>query len=770
MSGQRSKNVSTSTGVRVEVRLLGAPQVLLHGEPVRFRSRKVLALLAFLVVEGGVHRRERLVELLWPDSVGTRGAATLRSTLSRLRESLGEAADALEADGAGVRISLGARDRVDVHELLATATAAEVSLDDVAGLPEGQFLEGFSVDGSADFDDWVARWVAVCHGQGTAVYDRLSGRALRYGQLDVSEDLASRWRSLAPFDDGPVARLVEIDARRGARASALERFDRYRELLEAELGVQPGAGLRALVDRVREGDLAHASPAAAIRQHLDEGRGALGQDDPREAVVALDQAALLLETVGPGDAAELTLPVLDARARALELCGRFEAARHDYQRLIDRSEDHHELSWRLRGLVSLAVLHATPTALAAYDRATELAEAALDLSLLLGDRESEALARWAMLLVAHYGRGDEDGALDHATRGIAAARGVIDSPTLPRLLNDLHWVHATRGELAAASEALGEAIEGWERIGDHSMLADSLNGAVLLATLRGDFDEALAVAERGRELARTSRNLWNQLAINANLGLLRREVGHYDEAISALRAACDIAADEMPAARAFYQLTLAVLLGDLGLVDRVEALCAEIEALSTDLPGFWLVPETLTTLRIRNRLQGGEIETDDLDTIETIAAGPVGLSLTSVLAPAVACAAARQLGQADRALDIAGRYVGAAARASVTIQRPEILLEMAAAHLDLGATGDAAAALSAAVVAADEIGSRRMRWQQHLVGARLHHATDNEADAQSERAAHRAERAKIIANVPGPDRAIFEARIAAVVDLALPSD
>lgn len=769
MTGQRSKNVSTSSGFRLELRLLGAPQVLLHGDPVRFRSRKVLALLAFLAVEGGAHRRERLVDLLWPDSVGTRGAATLRSTLSRLRESLGDASDALEVDGVGVRIVLDGRDRVDVHRLFSAAAATEVSLGDAAALPEGQFLEGFSVDGSSELDDWVTRWIAACQGQSTVLYDRLSGRALRHGRLDVSNDLASRWRTLAPFDDGPIARLVEIDARRGARASALERFDQYREMLATELGAQPGAALRALVDRVREGDLAYASPSEAISRHLDEGRAALDRDDAREAVVALDQAALLLATVGPGDAAEFTLPVLGTRARALELCGRFDAARNDYQHLIDRSEDHNELTWRLRGLVGLAVLHATPTALASYDQATGLAQAALDLSLLLGDRESEALARWAMLLVAHYGRGDEAGALEHATRGIAAARQVIDSPTLPRLLNDLHWVHAASGELDAASDALDEAIQGWERIGDHSMLADSLNGAVLLATLRGNFDDALAAADRGRELAQTSRNLWNQLAINANLGLLRRELGQYDEGISALRAACDIAADDMPAARAFYQLTLAALLGDLGLADRVDALCADVDAVSTDLPGFWLVPETLATLRIRNRLRRGDVEAADLDAIETIAGGPVGLSLTSVLAPAVACATARRLDQPDRALTIAARYVEAAERASVRIQRPEILLEMASAHLDLGATGDAATALSRAVAAADEIRSRRIRWQQHLISARLYEAADDEATAERERAAYLVERAKIVAQVPGPDRESFEALITAHADRALPS-
>lgn len=232
--------------------------------------------------------------------------------------------------------------------------------------------------------------------------------------------------------------------------------------------------------------------------------------------------------------------------RASELCGRFEAARDDYRRLVDRSEDHHELTWRLRGLVGLAALHATPTALTDYDQATEHAHAALDFSRLLGDRESEALARWAMLLVAHYGRGDEAAALDHAARGIEAARSVADSPTLPRLLNDLPWVHAARGDLAAARNALGEAIEGWERLADHSMLGDSLSGAVLLATLGGDFDEALSVAARGTELAKTSRNLWNQLAINANVGLLRRELGQYDQGISALRAAGDRAQARCP--------------------------------------------------------------------------------------------------------------------------------------------------------------------------------------------------------------------------------
>ncbi|MFW2335709.1 MAG: hypothetical protein ACN4IE_18070, partial [Ilumatobacter sp.] len=392
--------------------------------------------------------------------------------------------------------------------------------------------------------------------------------------------------------------------------------------------------------------------------------------------------------------------------------------------------------------------------------AARYAEAALDLARLLGDADGEARAWWAMLLAAHYGDGDEDAALEHGRRGLEAAR-TTESDVLPHLLNDLHWVHAARGDLRAAETTLREAIDCWERRDDQPMLADSLNGAVLLATLRGEFEVATATAARGDELARNGRNLWNQLAINANLGLLRRELGQYDRGISALRAACDVAADGMPAARAFYQLTLAVLLGDLGLGDGVEGVCAQVEALEVDLPGFWLVPSTVATLRIRTRLQAGAVTPADVDAVEAIADGPVGLSLPAVLAPAVACAAARRLDQPDRALDIGARHLEAAAAASFRLGVPEVLLTMASARLDLGEVDAAASSLRSSVAAADEIGSIRVRWRQHLVEARLRAVIDDEVGAAAARDASRRALAKVVANVPAPDRAAFETLVGA---------
>ena len=58
--------------------------------PLTFQTRKVLALLAYLAVEQGVHSRDKITALLWPESDEERGKASLRRALSYLRESLDE--------------------------------------------------------------------------------------------------------------------------------------------------------------------------------------------------------------------------------------------------------------------------------------------------------------------------------------------------------------------------------------------------------------------------------------------------------------------------------------------------------------------------------------------------------------------------------------------------------------------------------------------------------------------------------------------------------
>src|SRR5215469_766041 len=91
----RATNVNRSVNKMGQLHLafLGTPEVRHSGQVVTFRTRKALALLIYLVVKGGMHSREELTALFWPESDEEQSRATLRSTLAYLRKTLGEMSD-----------------------------------------------------------------------------------------------------------------------------------------------------------------------------------------------------------------------------------------------------------------------------------------------------------------------------------------------------------------------------------------------------------------------------------------------------------------------------------------------------------------------------------------------------------------------------------------------------------------------------------------------------------------------------------------------------
>ena len=65
----------------LSISLLGPPEANLRGRPVRFETKKALALLCYLATEGKKYPRGQLAELLWPRSNRRSARADVRSTL-----------------------------------------------------------------------------------------------------------------------------------------------------------------------------------------------------------------------------------------------------------------------------------------------------------------------------------------------------------------------------------------------------------------------------------------------------------------------------------------------------------------------------------------------------------------------------------------------------------------------------------------------------------------------------------------------------------------
>ena len=248
---------------RLSIRLFGSFRVTLDGEVVTgFESHKARALLAYLAVEAErAHPREKLAGMLWPEWGDQVARTYLRRLLVNLRRVIGDyGADPpfLIITRQTVQFNKLGDAWVDVTAFLrrvrtpgATGEQALHQLEEAVELCHGGFLEGFSLADSAAFEEWVLLTrehfhrllmdELRCLAEG---YERRGeyGLALRYAWRQVALD---PWREEAHLQ---AMRLLALD---GQRAASLAQYERCRQLLRDELGVEPSAETTELYEAIR---------------------------------------------------------------------------------------------------------------------------------------------------------------------------------------------------------------------------------------------------------------------------------------------------------------------------------------------------------------------------------------------------------------------------------------------------------------------------------------------------------------------------------------
>jgi len=235
---------------------LGHPEVRHGGQSLAFRTRKTLALLIYLVVEGGMHSRERLTALFWPESDRSAGRANLRSTLMYLRKALAHTGDNARDHLIVERRALGFAVESDYKLDLDAVRAATGDGDDAAlrravDLCRGEFLEGFSLPNAGEFDDWITLQREAWHLRLNDVFDRLSRRQLDGGDPAAAAETLQQWLALNPLEERAYRRLMRAQFQQGDRGGALRTFAHCREVLAQELGVEPSPATGTLAEHIR---------------------------------------------------------------------------------------------------------------------------------------------------------------------------------------------------------------------------------------------------------------------------------------------------------------------------------------------------------------------------------------------------------------------------------------------------------------------------------------------------------------------------------------
>src|SRR5215472_5118712 len=259
---------------------LGTPEVR-HGEQLlTFRTRKALALLIYLVATRGLHSREKLTALLWPESEEEQSRATLRSTLVYMRKTLGEMSNPayshllIEHDAIGFNFASDFALDLDILQAAWELTRAApqtprregvheekghdnvlTGLQQAVNVYRGDFLEGFYLNDTPDFEEWISTQRAYWHRRMDAICNRLSQMQFERGETSLAIETTTRWMSHDPFNELTYRRLMQMHLATGDRTTALRTYNTCRAMLAKEFNAGPSPETEALAERIRAKDI-----------------------------------------------------------------------------------------------------------------------------------------------------------------------------------------------------------------------------------------------------------------------------------------------------------------------------------------------------------------------------------------------------------------------------------------------------------------------------------------------------------------------------------
>lgn len=283
----------------IEIKLLGAPQILLQGKTLPMPlPAKAQAVLFYLAATCQPATRQRLAGLLWSDQPEEEARRSLRVALNAIQRALPGLLHA-------TRLEISLYETVYQCDLTrfwqslhsADPPARLQALD----LYRGDLLTGFGLRGAALFEEWLAIEREQVRQAAAKTLKRLAQEALAASAPQQGLPFAQKLVSLAAWDEDAHLLLMQLYAAAGQRSAALRQYERCREILAQELSLEPSPPLQKLFEQLRR---APSEPAAPLPPHNLPSAATpfLGRADELSQLEDLlhQPACRLLTLTGPG--------------------------------------------------------------------------------------------------------------------------------------------------------------------------------------------------------------------------------------------------------------------------------------------------------------------------------------------------------------------------------------------------------------------------------------------------------------------------------------
>ena len=242
----------------LQISFLGGVQIRLGGQDLmQSLPVKAQALLCYAVLCRRTLRRQEIVGMFWGNSTEERARTSLRVALRRMNE------QGLEPFLNPTRYNLTFQFHENYHcdveafeQLMATANLDESQLDMIVlrqavDLYRGDFLHGFLLNDSPDFDMWLLGQRERLRQMALVGLDILIAHYIECNQLSLGIEYAHRLLELDPWRESAHRQLMWLYASNGQRAAALTQYEKCRELLLNELDLEPDNETVLLVEEIQ---------------------------------------------------------------------------------------------------------------------------------------------------------------------------------------------------------------------------------------------------------------------------------------------------------------------------------------------------------------------------------------------------------------------------------------------------------------------------------------------------------------------------------------
>ncbi|MBS4538296.1 hypothetical protein GOQ27_07460 [Clostridium sp. D2Q-11] len=249
---------------KLEIYLLGRVEVLWEGQSIIDQlSHKSIGILSYMAIKKDKSfSRNKIANIFWDSSDSNSSRYNLRYNIWSLRKIFknnDEEVDLFIADKESIRFNDEFNIYVDAenfhHKIKNSKENTIKDLEYLKGLYKGEFLEGFYIKDSSEFNDWVFYEREKFQRNYIKILSKLVDHYKSIEEYQKAIDILENMININPLKEELYLQLIKIYIKLGDRDLALHHYKRCCTVLREELNIGPMEETKKIFNQIQKGEI-----------------------------------------------------------------------------------------------------------------------------------------------------------------------------------------------------------------------------------------------------------------------------------------------------------------------------------------------------------------------------------------------------------------------------------------------------------------------------------------------------------------------------------